>query len=76
MWEKAMSEKRYINVATDPDYIDKENARLLKQSKCGHEVTVTFRKYDKYSERCEQCHLVLRSDATDETEVKTYEQLL
>lgn len=71
-----MSEKRYVNVGLDSEYVDKENARLLKQSKCGHEVTVTFRKYDKWSTKCELCSLIVGSDATQEEEVRTHEQLL
>lgn len=68
--------KKPVIVASDPAYVEEENKRLRKQATCKHDITTTFRKYEKYSVRCEQCHLVLSSDASGETEIKSHEQLL
>lgn len=68
--------RRYVNVPQSSDYVKAEERRLLRQASCTHDITVTFKKYDKYSERCEQCLKVLSSDATRETEIKSHEQML
>lgn len=68
--------KKIVISAHDPAYIAEENKRLARQALCKHDITVTFRKYEKFSERCEQCHLILRSDATEAAEIKINEQIL
>lgn len=68
--------KKRVVIIHDPAYIEAENRRLRKQATCTHDITTTFKKFNKFSTRCEICHSILISDATITDEIKSSEQFI
>lgn len=68
--------RKYSTVNTDKSFIEAEERRLRKIANCDHPCTITIKRYDKYSCRCDDCGCVIDSDAISKPEIKTPEQII